>query len=178
MRIVLFRVIKGVIAVYGDSFEVTALDANDWFSILSPSDRSFMRLKNMKGEFDIRIKDQDMNDKDMPTREGNVLKIWQRRVPGTNERVITAQLTATDGSIVEEVNVTIDGTQPPLFGEGKTPWNPNDLPTGEERTNPLPSESIMDWLINRDNAENDVEFGTQPSPRPPSPPSPTPVGRR
>lgn len=189
MRIVLFRVIKGVISVYGDSFEVVALDANDWLSVLSPADRSFLRLKNMKGEFDIRIKDQEMNDVDLPTKEGHVLKIWQRRVPTTNERIITAQLTAPDGSIIEEITVTLGGDAGPLFdGDGgEAPWDPKDIPTGDERLNPLPPEGIMDWLIDRVAAEQNVEWRPPASPRPqarprpqtpPRPPSPTPVGRR
>ncbi len=181
LRIVLFRVIKGVIAVYGDSFEVPVLDANDWLSVVSPEDRSFLRLENMKGEFDIRIKDQDMNDKDLPTQLGNVLKIFQRRVAGTNQRIITAQIFAPDGSMIEELSVVIGVGAPALFGEGEAPWDPEDIPTGDQRTNPLPPEDFIRWLVDRVINEENVEFRPTtrpPSPRPPSPPSPTPVGRR
>ncbi len=173
LRIVIIRVIKGIVNVYGDNFDVLVLDANDWLSLLTPGDRSFLRLQNMKGEFDIRIKDQDMNDKDIPTKEGNVLKIWQRLIPETNERVITAQLTAPDGSIIEEVIVTLGGDQTP---EPNKPWTLQPIPTGEEKGNPLPPDDFMKDLIDRLLNEENLEF--IPQPRPPSPPSPTPVGRR
>jgi len=183
LRIVIFRVIKGIINVYGANFEVQVLDANDWLSLLSPADRSFLRLKNMKGAFDIRIKDQDMNDKDIPTKEGDVLKIWQRLLPETGERIIIAQLTAPDGTIIEEITVTYGAGQPPQFGDGtQPPWDlepgvdPGPQKDGDGRTNPLPPESFMDDLIDRTLNEENVEFRPQP-PRP-RPPSPTPVGRR
>jgi hypothetical protein len=179
MRIVLFRVIKGVIAVYGENFDIATLDANDWLSVVSPEDRSFLRLQNMKGAFDIRIKDQEMNDKELPTQPGNVLKIFQRRVDGTNERVITAQLIAPDGSLIEEFTVTIGADQPLPPGPGgePTPWPIEEIPTG--RTNPLPPEDFIRWLIDRTASEENVELNTQrTAPRPPAPLSPTPVGRR
>lgn len=176
LRIVIIRVIQGIVNAYGDNFEVTELDANDWLSILSPGDRSFLRLQNMKGEFFIRIRDKDNNNKDIPTKLDNVLKIWQRLVAETNERVITFQFTAPDGSIIEEVIVTIGGGQAP-DGETRTgPWTEEEIPSGEERDNPLPPDDFMDELIDRLLNEENVEFIIVP--RPPSPPSPTPVGRR
>lgn len=182
LKIVLFRVIKGVIEVYGDSFEVPALDANDWLSVISPADRSYLRLENMQGEFDIRIKDQEMNDKDMPTQKGNILKIFQRRVAETNERIITLQLTDAEGTILEEITVTLGGDHEPLFNGdgGETPWDPQDIPTRGERTNPLPPDDFMDELVDRIVNEENVEWtstGTPP-PAPPTAPTPTPVGRR
>jgi len=176
LRIVIIRVIKGIVKAYGDKFEALELDANDWLSLLSPGDRSFLRLQNMKGEFNIRIKDQTMNDKDIPTKEGNVLKIWQRLIPETNERVITFQLTAPDGSIIEEVVVTIGGGQDAAGAEREGPWTKQEIPTGKENENPLPPDDFMKDLIDRLLNEENVEF--IPENRPPSPPSPTPVGRR
>lgn len=175
LRIVIIRVIEGIVNAYGDNFEVLTLDANDWLSLLSPGDRSFLRLSNMKGEFDIRIKDQDMNDKDIPTKEGNVLKIWQRLVPETNERVITAQITSPDGTIIEEVVVTIGGEQAP-DPDRAGPWTDDKIPTGEETGNPLPPEDFIKDLIDRLLNEENVEFIIET--RPPAAPTPTPAGKR
>jgi len=175
LRIVIIRVIQGVINVYGENFEVAELDTSDWLSLLSPGDRSFLRLKNMQGEFDIRIKDQDMNDKNLPTQKGNVMKIWQRSVPGTNERVITAQLTDPTGTIIEEVTVTIGGDQPPPFvGDLPIPGQDEPIPPIEDRENPLPPESVMNDIVDRQPDEDNIEHGRTT----PRPPSPTPVGRR
>ena len=113
LRIVIVRVIEGLIRLHGENFDATTLGQDDWISLLSPPDRSFLRLKTMKGDFDIKIKGEDLQDKVVPTVEGTVLKIWQRQVPGTGQRVVTSVLTGPDGQLIETVTVT--------YGEGDTP---------------------------------------------------------
>jgi len=180
LRIVIFRVIRGLIRVYGENFEVPEMKADDWLSLLSPSDRSFLRLKNMKGAFDIRIKDENMNDRNMPTREGFVLKIWQQVVPETGERVVTAVLTSPAGELIETVSVTFGPEGERKDGEpGDIGWNEDPAKTRKQRRqerggeNPQPPEDFMDELIRNVMDNVNVEFF-----RAPLRPTPTPVGRR
>ncbi len=125
LRIVIVRVIEGMIRLHGENFAATTLDQNDWISLLSPPDRSFLRLKNMKGNFPIEINDEDMQKKVVETLEGTVLKIWQRYVPGTKQRVVTAVLTGPDGQLIETITVTYGEGEGPDFGgddDETPPW--------------------------------------------------------
>jgi len=135
LRIIILRVIQGTIRVHGENFDATTLDQDDWLSLLSPPDRSFLRLKTMKGKFPITIKDEDLQDKEVPTEEGTVLKLWQRKVPGTDQHVVVAELTGPDGQLIESVTVTYGEGETSGFGgnnHGETPpWGSWGGPAGE-----------------------------------------------
>jgi hypothetical protein len=179
LRIAIFRVIKGLIRVYGENFEVAEMKADDWLSMLSPSDRSFLRLKTMKGAFNIKIKDQDMNDKNLATKEGTVLKIWQRVIPESNQRIITFQLTSPEGELLETITITFTTDQKARFGGVE--WIdklPPDGDKGRNRGNPIPPEDVLDAIIQSVLDDINVEFHRNRPPRPPRPTTPTPVGKR
>jgi hypothetical protein len=181
LRIVIFRVIKGLIRVYGEDFEVGEMKADEWLSLLSPSDRAFLRLKTMKGAFNIRIKDQDMNDKNLATKEGTVLKIWRRVIPETNQRVITFQLTSPEGELLDTFTVTFGADQKANFGGVE--WKdklPKDDGKGRQRGNPIPPEDVLDAIIQAVLDDINIEFNrNRPRrPRPPKPQTPTKVGDR
>ncbi len=178
LRIVIFRVLRGLIRVYGENFEVAEMKADTWLSLLSPADRSFLRLKSEKGEFDVRVKNEDGTDRTLETKQGAVIQIWQREVPDTGERIITIVLTSPEGEMLESITVTLDEGQAPLFGEpGPHGWATEE-DTGERkargRDNPLPPDPIMDELIQGLMDDINVEYHQSP----PTPPSPTPVGKR
>ncbi len=106
LRIIIIRCIEGMIRVNGENFSAAELDEGDWLSLLTPPDLSFLRLKTMQGEFEITIKDENLGDRNLPTEEGTVLKIWQRRIPGTGQRVVVAELTGPDGKLIATVTAT------------------------------------------------------------------------
>lgn len=134
MRISIVRVIKGVVRLYGENFAATELKKNNWISLLTPPDRSFLRLKNMQGKFDLRIKGEDRQEKQIPTEEGAVLKIWQSKVPETGQRVVSTVLTAPDGTMEESVTITMEPGEKSDFGleeqqDGeKAPWEAKEEP--------------------------------------------------
>ncbi len=198
LRIVILRVIEGVIRVFGEHFEVAELKADDWLSLLSPPDRSFLRLKNLKGAYEIIIKDENMADKSVPTQEGTVLNIWQRHVPDTNQMIISAVLTSPDGEMLDTITITYAPDDLPAFGSdtgAAMPWEDGDadvpgiLPVGDKAPppsdNPQPplSDEFMDMLLERVLGEENVGQTRlppppPPPPPPPQPPTPTPVGKR
>ncbi len=111
LRVVIARVQEGKIAVHGDNFLVKELGKDDWLSLLSPADRAFLRIKTLKGEFPVTIKDKNMQDKEVQTETGTVLKIWQQVVPETQQRVVTVIITDPKGTLVNTYTVTYKGNQ-------------------------------------------------------------------
>lgn len=200
LQIVVIRVLAGLVRVIGENFEVAELGTDDWLSLLSPPDESFLRLKNMRGQFDITVKDEDLSSKQLPTEEGSVLKIWQRIVPETGERVINAVFSDPDGREIENISL--------IYGPGEFadfladvrdeddefPWDQDDRPVARperpdprEKRNPMPPDDFMDELVDRTLEDLAPGFGTEPPPppppapeppRPPVRPTPTPRGRQ
>ncbi len=194
MRVVIMRVIRGIIRVHGENFEVLEMDADDVFSVLSPADQSYLRMKTMKGKLNVTFKDEKMEDKNVETTEGMVLKVWQRFVPESNQRIIHVQLLAPDGTQAGEFIFTYGGGVAPEFGKDRganPPWNEEDKkprwrdgkpPRRDgEPGNPLPPDHILNDivdLVDRTLNEENIEFEQQQQQPRPQPPTPTPAGRR
>ncbi len=186
LQIIIVRVIEGLIKLQGEDFSIAELDQDDWISLLSPPDKSFLRLKTMKGEFKIVISDENHQPKDVPTEEGTVLKIWQKKVPGTNQRVVTAVLTAPDGQMIETVTVTYtegDASSIKIIDDEDKDWK-NEGDQGENQDN----DQDKDLDKDKDNPDYDPDFDPEdPDPDPGQdeepgdddlPDTPTEVGKR
>ena len=170
LQVIIVRVVEGMVRVFGENFEVATLDANDWISLLSPSDRSFLRMKTMKGKFDVTIKDADMNDKKILTEEGVVLKIWQRLVPETAQRVVTVVLTAPDGTLIETFTVTYGKDEKPPF-DGVT--DDEDDPADTTDDDPQPGDDDNgNPNVDEDDPQDDLNIDPEPAK------DPTPTGNR
>lgn len=185
LRVVVIRVLRGKLHVYGENFEVGEMGENQWLSLLSPPDRSFMRMKSMKGNFSINVKEADMSNREIPLNEGMVVNLWQLDVPESNQRIITVAINAANGEQLDTFTIIFEEGEVPFFGEpGAAGWR--EAPTSRRRPawrreagdNPLPPDDFIDELIDRVIDDVNVDFRPAPGPRPPRPPSPTPVGRR
>ncbi|MBC8453421.1 FecR domain-containing protein, partial [PVC group bacterium] len=119
-RLVIIRATEGSLSVSGEYYDIPALEKGDWVSLLSPRDRSFLRLKNMKGKYDVKIVDENFEEKSIPTKVGSVLKIWQRKVAETGEIVVTTMI-ILQGQAKETVTVTYPA------GKAKKGWT-GDIP--------------------------------------------------
>lgn len=202
LRVVVVRVLAGIVRVYGENFQIAELGAEEWVSLLAPPDQSFLRLKNLQGNYDVTVKDEDGNDKQIPTEPESVLKIWQRTVPETGERVVTLTFNDPMGQMVESITVTFAPGEFAEFArrvQGEDdPWaileddragqmdRDRDEDPGE-RDNPEPPDEDLIIFIDRQIDEENIEINrnipepptpSTPTPTPPSTPSPTPVGRR
>ena len=156
LRIIIIRVIEGLIRVHGDHFNVATLGKDDWISLLSPSDLAFLRIKTMKGEFDVQIKDEDLQDRTVPTEEGTVLKIWLRKVPNTDKHVVVVEVFGPDGKLIETITTEYEG-------QGTELPPPPPPPTGT-RTNPQVDPDSDPSDPDPDPGQDDTD--------------PTPTGRR
>jgi hypothetical protein len=83
LRIVIVRVLSGIVRTLGENFDIKELKTDQWVSIMSPQDESFLNVKNLRGNFVVTIKDEDKSDLSLPTEEGSIVKIWQRVVSDT-----------------------------------------------------------------------------------------------
>ncbi len=197
LNIVIVRVLEGVVRILGENFEVAELSADQWVSLLSPQDASFVRLKNMRGNYEVTVMDEGLSAKQLPTEEGSVLKVWQRIVPDTGERVVTAVFSDPDGNEVETVSAIFRAGEASSFladlaDDGDDfPWDEfEDRPTAERREraprregdNPMPPDEFIDELVERTLEDLLPGFGRVPAPpAPPAPPvrpTPTPRGRQ
>ncbi len=194
LHIVIVRVLEGVIRVLGENFEISELGEEQWVSILSPPDESFLRLKNMRGEYEITVIDEDHSPRIIATEEGSVVKIWQRLVVETGERVVTAVFSDPDGREIETIGVIYDaGVFAPFLEDlrdedDEFPWDrladdpERERPAPPERDNPMPPDDFMDELVERSLESLMPGFGRTPPPpdppRPPVRPTPTPRGRQ
>jgi len=198
LQIVIIRVLAGIVRVFGENFQILELGADQWISLLSPADASFLRLKNLRGDYDVVIKDEDKGDRSLATEEGSVLKIWQRVVPETGERVVTAVFTDPEGQMQEQISVTFAPGEYADFlddiqgADDASPWPGMGQQSGQQSgqqpgppadgENPTPPDDFMDKLVERTLGELMPGVGTTPPrprpPRPPQRPTPTPVGNR
>ena len=197
LRLILISCFEGKIRVNGDNFSAAELDEGDWLSLLTPPDLSFLRLKTERGEFEITIKDENHEDKNVPTEKGTVLKIWQREVPGTGQIVIVAEVTGPDGKLISTDTVTLDArtkpTQPPQGRQEREPRvipaepdnrpeSPVVDPDDDRLGNPVVPPSFDPDEVDPDPADDSDVQGPVPVPVPaPSQggdTDPTPSGRR
>jgi len=160
LRMVVVRCIEGSMKITGEHYDIPTLEKDDWVSLLSPRDRSFLRLKNMKGDYDVSILDENLEEKQVPTKSGTVLKIWQRKVPETGQIVVTT-LIVVDGKVQETITVT--HAKPKEGWEGEIP--------DEDVKEPKPETTLGPASVITTPPTTTTTTTTQP-------PTPTPVGHK
>ena len=173
LYVVIIRCLDGSLQVVGRvfGFEVDDLGKDDWVSLIAPMDHSFLRLKNLKGAFGVRIPEGDGDFRIVETDEGVTLKIWQQDIPDSDMIAVSVAITDREGRLVETVVATIPRPEIEDY-EGGTD---EPVPPRPERTRRAPRE--------RREPGDRTDFsdvGTQPAPTMTTTtlPSPTPVGRR
>jgi hypothetical protein len=201
-HVVVIRVLSGIVRVLANNFEIATLRADQWLSLFGPPDQSFLRMNNMRGRFDVTVKNEAKENQVVVLEEGGEVKVWQRMVPGTGERVVTAVFTNPAGEQIESVSATFGAGEFAGFvssvrdAEDDFPWEQIVDPrpargrrprrerpaTEQDGENPVPPDDFIDELIDRTFGDLMPGAGSTPPPpappRPPVRPTPTPVGRR
>ncbi len=159
LLVVIIRCLDGSLRVYGRvfGFLIETLARDQWVSLISPSDHSFLRLKNLKGTYRVRIPEGDGLERVIETTEGVTLKIWQQEIPDSDMIAVSVAITDKDGRLLETVVATI-------------PRGPRlDYPDDDENGVPPKHKKQADF--------SDVVTTTTTTTTT-TIPSPTPVGRR
>lgn len=163
-RSILIAVMEGTTSVMGEHFDIKKLEATQQVSLLGPLDRSFLRLKDLSGDYEVTILDENRNPKVIAAEEGTVLKIWQRKVPETGEIVVTAFI-VKNNTVDETVTVTLDGKTDSGEWEGDIPAKTDD----DKLVDPASSPVLKGQPIDTKPPTTTTTTTTVPSP--------TPVGR-
>ncbi len=106
LRVILIRVIDGEIRVTGLFYSIGSLKAGQHLSLVTPPDNAFLRIKNLKGEYAVNLRQGDTGEKTITTKEGFVMKVWMKEIPETGDIVVSVSITDPDGKLVETVNAT------------------------------------------------------------------------
>lgn len=142
LRVIIVRCVDGSIRVTGQFFNIAEMGKDDWVSLISPDDQSFLRLKNMKGEFSVLLREGESGERTVETEEGMVLKIWQQDLPGTDKIAVSVSIVDKDGRLIETIVATIDK---PTTGTGTEPvTEPTTEPT-EPTSEPTTGKNKPNW---------------------------------
>jgi hypothetical protein len=102
LLVTIFICDEGQIEIDGQGFKIP-LDAEDGLTISLAKDRSFIRIKNIKGVFSIVIRDSEGNPKTVELKVGSVIKIWRSKSATGNVWIVTILITSPDGVLQEAI---------------------------------------------------------------------------
>mgnify|MGYP000548422066 CR=1 FL=1 len=156
---------EGEIKVSGPQFDIPVLKKDQWVSVACASDRRYVRVKDVKGEYEVSILGSDGQPKTVSLEPNGMIKIMQKAsdVPGTVSVAIL--VVAPDNTPLESITYSTAGELPPAAPPEKPAPEKPGAPS--EEWEPLWSTTTT----------SSTTTTTQPS-IPPTPPTPTPVGRR
>ncbi len=125
---------NGEIKLFHNDYEIPLMDAGDYVSVAASHDMSFIRIKNIKGAFDLTFTDDTGNPRTVSMDPEGVVKIWRRLSEDGSTMVMTILLVGPDGTLIEAINFSVPvAPQPPAGvegeGEGEGGQEPGQEPT-------------------------------------------------
>jgi hypothetical protein len=111
MMISAFPVEKGKVRIFGADFEIPLVEKDDLITVANSHDRTYIRIKNVKGSFDFTYRDSSGNPKTVELKEGSIVKIWRRPSHADVSVVVTILITLPNGTILDSVTYTSSSTQ-------------------------------------------------------------------
>jgi hypothetical protein len=110
----------------GPQFSVPMLDKDDILSVACAPDLSYIRVKVVKGEFDVNIRDAEGNPLTVPVQAGWELKISQKRSEVENNVLVTILVVGADESMKQAISYTVktDATSPATVAAATTDKTP------------------------------------------------------
>lgn len=106
--VVVFSITDGVVTINGMNFDMNSVTAGTVLSIAADAAKSFTRIKNIKGEFDIDYKDSQGGDKTTTTVPETIVKIWRRRANAGSLVIVTVIVSNPDGTTEPAEVYTVD----------------------------------------------------------------------
>ncbi|MDD4871250.1 MAG: FecR domain-containing protein [Kiritimatiellae bacterium] len=123
LKVVVFAWEEGKGKITGADFEIPLLEKDDAVSISKAAEKDFIRIKNIKGAFNINLKNSQNEQVSPELKLGYSVKIYREISPnGANILVYTLILTPegkTDVTYAYSRPLGAPGTTPPGAGKGK-----------------------------------------------------------
>ncbi len=92
----------GTLNVFGVGFDA-AMSKGDVLSATGSRDKRFVRLKNVKGGFDLAVKNTEGKKEIRKTKPGSVAKIWRKKSEAANVLVIRLLLISPEGTLEDAI---------------------------------------------------------------------------
>ncbi|MBN2300941.1 MAG: hypothetical protein JXN60_00360 [Lentisphaerae bacterium] len=106
LQVVVILCIKGKISIFGPHFKVPFITTDQGITVSSPRDRSFTRVKNVKGSYSIDVIGSDGEPKTIDIKMGSVIKIWRRKSEDGKLVIISTLVADETGALVEIITAT------------------------------------------------------------------------
>ena len=111
-------------------FDVKILKAGDALSIATSLAKRWIRLKNVRGIFEVMLRGEDGGWREVDIEKEEVIKIVITESDDKDKYILTIMIVAADGKTVKEAwTVEIPKKDGKGKGPGWTPWDPDDFPT-------------------------------------------------
>lgn len=168
---------EGKIKVFGPHYDITELDTDDWVLVSGSRDKSFLRVKCVKGTFEMLLTDSEGKPKTISLKTGAVVKIWWAKSETGNAMIVTILIGAPDGTTEETIVYSEEIGAGGEAGKGEQGREGK----GEEQAG---EEKVTRRERQPDDSDKWPEISITNRPRftPPTTtttiPSPTPVGKR
>jgi hypothetical protein len=106
MRVSVFGCKDGKVRVFGTHFSIDELDKDDWTTVSSDINMEYVRVKNVKGTFQITVKDSAGQPQPLDLKTGEIAKIWTRPTSIGNNVSISIMIITPDDKVREAFTYT------------------------------------------------------------------------
>ncbi|MFC1452290.1 FecR domain-containing protein [Verrucomicrobiota bacterium] len=102
LRVVVIACLAGELGVQGPQYEIPVLGEGDWVSISASRDKGFIRVRGLKGEFTLTVRDEEGNPVMIDMEPESVVKILQKR-SATDQVLIVTLLHIAGGEVMRAI---------------------------------------------------------------------------
>ncbi len=102
LKVVLVTCKDGQLRAFGSGFYIT-MSRGDVLSATGSYDKRFVRLKNVKGDFSITIKNANGEEETRKTKPGSVVKVWRKKSEAANTLIVRLLMISPEGNLDEAI---------------------------------------------------------------------------
>ncbi|OGV62157.1 MAG: hypothetical protein A2498_14070 [Lentisphaerae bacterium RIFOXYC12_FULL_60_16] len=115
----------GKIKINGVDFNIPIMENDDGVSVVGNLDLSYIKIRNIMGDFNIHVFDANKNEKIIEAKKDCEIKIWRKMAQDGKTIIITIVILGPDGSATENFTFT------QALGEGDPTPDPDPEAEGE-----------------------------------------------
>ena len=187
LKVTVIKVNKGELEASGPSYDIALLTDNDAITIACSNDRTFVRLRDLNGNYGIEIDDEDGGKRLVEMEKDAVIKILRKPSDvDSNIMIVTVLEIDRDGNIVSATTFSVVGGEDWYAGRG----DPAPPPAATTPSEPTVGTGITPGSVDveEEEATSPTATGVPPPPttvvppptlarpKPPETPSVTPPG--